>query len=164
MNQSNVYGWGYAAKKVVKSIVMDPCAVVHLKQIRQGSKRPEHQVRPFHPNTHTHTLSETLKGLTSLHWLTFHRGRRGRRRDTFPSPSCPLIYLLFSSLFTTSLLFFLLPLPPTVRPFSQLSPAYWNAIIPPFNWPRHSAFIKPSLRLPTSISIFSCLRLMFLCH
>lgn len=116
VNQSSVYlnfsVWlGAPCKESCKGHCNGPlCAVVQLEHFRQGSKRPEHHVRPFHlgahahtdagSHAHTHTACETPKGLTSLRWLTFHQGRRGGRpRDTFPH----LLALAFSSLsFTTA--------------------------------------------------------------
>lgn len=158
MNQRRMHlkfcGLECVVKKVVKGIVMDPCA--QLFTWSTSDKAPKGQITmsdlftPTHTHTHTHRVSETPKGLTSLCWLTFHQGRRGRWRDTLP-------HLGFPPFFTTSLLpFYSLYLQLFAPSLLSLGLPTWTQLSLPSNYLLHGAFIKPFIHLSTSIFNFSC--------
>lgn len=123
---SEFCGWECVVKKVVKGIVMDPCVQLFTWSTSDKAPKGQNTMSDLFTPTHTHTVSETPKGLTSLRWLTFHWGRRGRRRDTFPHlvALCFLLHLCF--LFTLYLQLF--------RPF-LLSPQPLSVCLLERNYP-----------------------------
>ena len=92
-------------KEVVKGIVMDPCVQLFISTTSDKAPKGQNTTSNLFTPSQTHII-HTLCGLTSLRWLTFHRGRRrGGTKRYFPSPSCPHFPPVFFSLLHLCVLF-----------------------------------------------------------